>query len=380
MMADGMSPQEYDPLDRLFADRVLGPATKLAFYVLWRRADHRVNEIVVTATWLGDQLGRDRKTADFWLKNLEDADLIEIRDRDRRRGTYLINVLNPCPGNREPMPDPQTCLPLTNIEMANQQETARTAECDGRPTPPPRSAPPAQAGFGAEVFNSVPDSSPPCAGVSGAKLPRPFGTKEKQEYKLPNSQSNQSIQRTNEFIGPTDGPGVSDGRLPRDSAAGVHDTKLPRGISSAGHMPRPRTSRPENSMGGTACVAEIAGAALRASDPARQRSRLMGRIQAVCREPVAEWVLGSAANLVVFHGVPIEDMDRILADIQAMRSTGGLRNAGAFFHAKVRKLALQHSAPWPRKSQAANESESDRLPPGSGREMLREAFGEARSS
>lgn len=85
-------------------------------------------------------------------------------------------------------------------------------------------------------------------------------------------------------------------------------------------------------------------------DQAAQKARLKRRIQAVCGSstPVAEWVAGSAANLVVYHGVLIEDVDRILADIDAMRQVGSLQNAGRFFHFKARELAARLGKPWPR--------------------------------
>jgi hypothetical protein len=86
------------------------------------------------------------------------------------------------------------------------------------------------------------------------------------------------------------------------------------------------------------------------SEPAVQKERLKRRIFSVCGgvAGVAEWVAGSAANLVVYHGVPVEDLDRILGDVDAMRCAGTLRNAGSFFHSKAKQLADRHGKPWPR--------------------------------
>jgi hypothetical protein len=64
-----------------------------------------------------------------------------------------------------------------------------------------------------------------------------------------------------------------------------------------------------------------------------------------------EWVAGSAANLVVYHQVPLQELKQILADVDAMRAAGSLRNAGAFFHSKARALAARHGKPWPRSKQ-----------------------------
>ena len=95
---------------------------------------------------------------------------------------------------------------------------------------------------------------------------------------------------------------------------------------------------------------QVAAIAAAAADPAWQKERLKRRISAACggANPVADWVAGSAANLVVYHGVPIEDLDRILGDVDAMRRAGSLRDAGRFFHAKARELALRWGKPWPR--------------------------------
>ena len=113
--------------------------------------------------------------------------------------------------------------------------------------------------------------------------------------------------------------------------------------------------RPELRIGGA--VEVLAGRdVFAAAEPARQKARLIQRISAVCRSQVASWVLNAAADLVVFHSVPIEDLDRILADIEAMRGAESLRDAARFFHAKVRWLAASHGAPWPRKSAAAIEA------------------------
>ena len=96
--------------------------------------------------------------------------------------------------------------------------------------------------------------------------------------------------------------------------------------------------------------AAAAAIAEQAAEPGLQKERLKRRIFAACgpATPVAEWVAGSAANLVVYHGVPIEDLDRVLGDVDAMREAGSLRHAGRFFHAKAKELADRHGKPWPR--------------------------------
>jgi hypothetical protein len=97
---------------------------------------------------------------------------------------------------------------------------------------------------------------------------------------------------------------------------------------------------------GTAVAAAIAVA----FDPAEQKMRLKRRIVAACGSatPVADWVAGSAANLVVYHDVPIQELNQVLVDLDAMRAVGSLQHAGKFFHAKAKQLADRFGKPWPR--------------------------------
>jgi DNA-binding transcriptional ArsR family regulator len=302
-----------DGLDRLLADRVLGQAPKLAFLFLWRECGFDVNdEIVVEDTDLGRRLGRDRRSAQDWLRALEGAGLIEIRRRDRRRGVYWITVP---PGRREPTPDGQGRLPLKDDSPAGEPTPRAGSRADcGEPTP----------------RNSALDARQGRAGISTQKSPRPYGTKENLNFILPNSQRNQSTKE-----------GV--GSLESRSGAGISARKSPRDFGGER----------------TALIGQdtaIVAAALAADSPAQQRRRLMARIQAVVREPLTEWVLGSAANLVAIHGVPVKELDLILGDVEAMRAAGGLRNGpAAFFHFKARELALRHGINWPRRATRTRE-------------------------
>lgn len=99
---------------------------------------------------------------------------------------------------------------------------------------------------------------------------------------------------------------------------------------------------------GTAAAAAIA--AVGSFDPAEQKARLKRRIMAACgaTQPVADWVAGSAANLVVYHDVPLQELNQVLVDLDAMRAVGSLQHAGRFFHAKAKQLADRHGKPWPR--------------------------------
>ena len=326
-----------DGLDRLLADRVLGQATKLAFLFLWRDAGFDVNEeIVVDDVWLGQRLGRDRRSAQGWLQALEDAELILIRQRDRRRGKYWISVFQPCPGKREPKPDPQASL-LTQDELPAGEPTPRIGPraASGEPTP----------------RQQVLDSQPPAgrdqplghrrAGIPAQESPRPYDTKENINSNLPNSHSYQSAKEELGSLALRSGAGVSvqepprQFRTPRDRYAAM--------VSQREASARPREVTAPDMFGGV-----VAGA-IAVSSPVEQRRRMMAKIQAVVREPLTEWVLGSAANLVAIHNVPASEIDAILGDVEAMRATGGLRSAAAFFHKKARDLAVKYGVTWPRR-------------------------------
>jgi hypothetical protein len=94
-------------------------------------------------------------------------------------------------------------------------------------------------------------------------------------------------------------------------------------------------------------LAEVSAAVLAHADPRQQKARLKSRIRAVVPE-VADWTAGAAADLVVYHGVPVEDLDQLLRDVVEMRRAGGLKSPGGFFNYAAAKLARRCGAHWPR--------------------------------
>ena len=84
-----------NPLTVLFADRKIGAASKLAFLQLWTFAGQTPGRIVVTADWLASACGRSPKAAWLWLHELEAHDLIKIGERNERRGTIDLDLLQP---------------------------------------------------------------------------------------------------------------------------------------------------------------------------------------------------------------------------------------------------------------------------------------------
>jgi len=260
------------PLKLLIADRKLGAASKLAFLQLWEFAGRQPGRVTITADWLGGVCGRSPKAAWLWLVELEKHDLIELGERNERRGTVQVDLYNPCPGNRAATTDFQTRLPL---------------QCDGVPPSAKRSC----------------ETASGQSEVTAPKPPAPLVPKKDQEL---------SYQST------------------KDSSK--------NSTNSSDSM----------RLDASSIVAAID------ADPAQQKERLKRKILGVCGglSQCSDWVAGSAANLVVYHEVPLGELLRILADVQAMREVGTLQHAGRFFHAKARQLAARLGKPWPRSKEA----------------------------
>jgi hypothetical protein len=86
----------------------------------------------------------------------------------------------------------------------------------------------------------------------------------------------------------------------------------------------------------------------RFADPREQKRRLVSRITGVVSDPLMNAAIPRiAADLVIFEGVPIADLEHILVDVEAMRGAGSLRIPGAFFLQKAREMAGRHGKTWP---------------------------------
>ena len=99
-----------------------------------------------------------------------------------------------------------------------------------------------------------------------------------------------------------------------------------------------------------------ASAAAAATDPQALRQRLMQRINAAVGPGLTEWVCGTAANLVAYRGVPVEDLDHILEEISIGRRLKTLRNPAGAFHAQAEKLAQLHALPFGRAAAGDKEA------------------------
>jgi len=332
--------QQIDPLGALFADQRIGPAAKLAFVVLWQYSGAAPGWICITAAWLGQRLGASPRAAWDWLSALQRNDLVRVGERTRR-GSIEIFVWQPTPGNREAIPDSQQ-----RLSWGHPSEAAGVEEdpVDEWPTPPPAAVESGEAlgglraqtpecanprgGFRAQTpeQKSANSSGKPAhaggaSGVCARKPPSPSMNSKKRR-----SISSQSPNVTKEFNG---GSGVS--------AAVPERTERPETAETA-----PRAT--PLSIG--PIVDAAAAALMRPIDKAGAKERLMRRLESAVGMPVAEWVLGMAANLVVYQDVPMRDLEHVLVDMEAKRPR--LTSAAAWFHAQARKLAERYGKPWPR--------------------------------
>lgn len=306
---DAHAAPQRSPLARLASDPSMGAAEFRAFFVLWDLAGGRPNEIVGSAVWLGSQCGRSARSFQTGLDRLAARGLVEILP-PARPGILRLYIMNPNPAAIDPhtAPDPQTLLPLEYApKPQSQTETGvLTQEPPGVCAPEPPGVltqePPTPSGRGPQ--NTAPNANP--AGVCAPKPPpRPIDTKENQSSILPKSQRTTWFNGSNES---NEGPG--------EVCAAV-------------------------------AVAEALGNFQDATTPLVQKRKLEQRIRDVVADPkCARYVAGRAADLVVFHGVALHDLDRILADVAAMRAGGSLKSPGAFFHAKARALAGRHGIDW----------------------------------
>lgn len=305
-MTDAITePTEWDTLEPLRRDAKLGPASKLAFQWLWHHAGAKPAHLLVTTKMLGFELGRTPQAAQKWLDQLIKAGLIEIVDRDQR-GMINLYIFHPHPGSARNRPDPQRLLPL-------------------EPPPPPANLSPPKGSHlstpkgenlstpkGSRPTHQTPEKPaipPPATNLSAAKgvhlSPRPIGTNEEDIFNLPKYQG---TTRSKDTIGTIEDP--------------THIGLV---------------------------LAEALSKFTEATHPLEQKRRLVQDIKRIVNTRLADWVAGATADLIVFHEVPLRDLQHILQDVCVMRQAGNLRSASGFFHRKAEDLADRYAAPWPKK-------------------------------
>ncbi len=305
-----MQHTEWDTLQPLRRDTAVGPAAKLCFEWLWHYAGGRPGYLVVNCKMIAYELGRDRSSAANWLSALEKHGLIEIVDRDKRRGALHVYVYHPNPGDRPARPDPQGRLPFEAPDVSGAPEDTKphdgaTKQCrvfGGKP--------------GTKTAETLENTAnpPPACRVFSRKPGSLLGTNKNKDL---------TYQSTNEQFGTKN---TNDTNSAQESTCARADGPVPIGAAVAEAI--------------AATVDEVA-------HPLQQKRRLERRILNVVRDPkMGKYVAGKTADLVVFHDVPLRDLEKILGDVEAMRQAGTLRSAGAFFHMKVQQLAARYGVPW----------------------------------
>jgi len=105
-----MKCETFEGLAALRRDSRIGPAVRGCFELLWHLAGGRADYIVVTTKRIAYDFGVERRTVEGWLEKLQEYGLIEVVERDRKRGTIHVYVFHPRPDRRGPRPDPQRRL------------------------------------------------------------------------------------------------------------------------------------------------------------------------------------------------------------------------------------------------------------------------------
>ncbi len=348
-MSEPDGTNDWKLLRRLMRDAAIGAASKLCFKWLWDHAGRRPGQLSVSKAALAYELGRSPRAVEKWLAELVKAGLLEVADRDRRRGVVDVFVFQPNPGEAFPQrSDPQTKLPLEQPapEAAPDARAGFPSAGDRSDvTAPQRPYPPA------DHFTPTPPprQSDVTAPRKAPKGPRPIDTKEKETSNSP------KYQRTTQFQtnGSRPQSDVTAPKGPGGEAAAMRT--LQQVVGSA------RSAKKRGGGADPPQVGLVVAAALlereQTEHPLQQKKRLAQRIREVVNDPnMLPYVSGAAADLVVFHEVPIGELDKILAQLDAKRRAGTLTTAGGFFHYKVRNLAAARGKPWPVKPKGRRQN------------------------
>ena len=110
----------FETLAVLRRDSRVGPAVRGCFEWLWHVAACHPEYIAVTTKQLAFEFGVERRAVEKWLAKLVEFGLVEIVERDKRRGLVCLYVFHPRPDRREPRPDPQRRLAFRCQEEAGK--------------------------------------------------------------------------------------------------------------------------------------------------------------------------------------------------------------------------------------------------------------------
>ncbi len=106
----GMDCPIFQALAVLRRDSRIGPAVRSCFEWLWHATGGRPDYVVVEIKRVAFGYGVSCRAVWKWVAALEENGLVEVIERDRRRGVIHVYIFHPRPEKRTPRPDPQLRL------------------------------------------------------------------------------------------------------------------------------------------------------------------------------------------------------------------------------------------------------------------------------
>jgi hypothetical protein len=313
----------WEAMRPVFRDASIGGSTALAMAWLWESAGRRPATIVVTPVGLGAEFGRSARSAWDWLENLVEHRLIEILDRDPRRGTITLYVFDPR--------DPETC----RVRPADPQKPLPGMEDEPGGSGVSAQKPPTPLKL-AGVSAQKPPTETICAGVSAQKPPTENGDDDGSAVGKPHAgagaRAKYQIPKNKEVYVPI---------LPKTKYQEPSDAAARAAAEEGADGPRPFA----------ALVAPAIELAIdRMANPERQANRLAARILDAVPElvPTGEYLADYAARLVAIERrLEFVDLNRLLGHVRAMRRAKTITgNAGALFNALLKKRLKELGIPW----------------------------------
>ena len=307
------------------------------FGVLWELCDGEPREIVVTTKRLAREFNRDAASLRDQLVKLYRLGIIDLVDRDKRRGVFRMIIYRPLPAHAIKKPDPQKVLP--GFWSDGDPETP-SAAADLKPaepkTPMPESAflaseqglrPLTGEGFfSADCAGKSPrdgEIPAPAEGRKGAgKSPRDTAADRENAAKTPIPSlpsgadqprgdfparnrasraraSNESAKRAsllnglNEQHGPNEFKELNEFKETFRPGKSPRDGEIPAPAGGASFGPR--------AIGETICA--LAFAVAQAAAPTAAKLRLVADLRQLVADPnTGDWLYGFAADLMLIYG------------------------------------------------------------------------------
>jgi hypothetical protein len=362
---------------------------QITYGVLWALNGGMPGRIVCTVKMLQASFQRDGSTLREHLEKLAKLTLIRLIARDRRRGTFLIDVLLPLPLHAEAMPDRQMQFALTWTDGVENLNSWMLEHADELP-PPPRQTQPgppdhgAGDALGANSRGDFPAANCgdfPTANSRGdfpvtRELPRVAGTSPRglPRGDFPALENTAISAEKPGFPGRGDFPAGTSPRL-----FNVNDRALARfnGITETNVNDNVQRSTDSGRATGPVAVgeavpvgADLLAAIQAAGSPQRQKGDLVARIRRLVADPgTKQWLFGFTADLMLVHGRGDRPdagaiwgkLNAFLSDLAAWREAEKREGKvpvplGAWLNSRVHEICREHGilTPRDRKTRRAN--------------------------